>query len=108
MGECLPQHPLPETGSPANHERGAREFLKFLQNIDKARPARSDIHLMLNNYATDKTPNRSDRVIAAYGLCATKDCGSPNGKGRARKRAFQRAQADLVIFRHIRLNLKKR
>ena len=41
----------------SNHERGAKEFLKFLRNIDKAVPARSDIHLVLDNYATRKTPD---------------------------------------------------
>ena len=37
-------------------ERGAKEFLKFLRSIDKAVPARSDVHLILDNYATHKTP----------------------------------------------------
>lgn len=30
--------------------------LKFLRNINKALPARRDIHLILNNYGTHKTP----------------------------------------------------
>ncbi len=43
ISECLPGH-------------RAREFLKFLRNIDKAVPAGRDLHLILNNYATHKTP----------------------------------------------------
>jgi hypothetical protein len=34
----------------------AKEFLKFLRQIDKAVPARHDVHLVLDNYATHKTP----------------------------------------------------
>lgn len=44
IGECLPRH-------------RAKEFLKFLRNIDKAVPARRDVHLVLDNYATHKTPD---------------------------------------------------
>ena len=55
IGECLPRHPLPGSGLLANHERGAKEFLKFLRSIDKAVPARRDVHLILDNYATHKT-----------------------------------------------------
>ena len=36
IGDCMPRHPLPGSGLPANHERGAKEFLKFLRQIDKA------------------------------------------------------------------------
>jgi transposase len=43
IGDCMSRH-------------RAREFLKFLRNIDKAVPARRDIHLILDNYATHKTP----------------------------------------------------
>ena len=43
IGECMPRH-------------RAKEFLKFLRQIDKAVPARRDIHLILDNYATHKTP----------------------------------------------------
>jgi transposase len=43
IGECLPRH-------------RAKEFRKFLRSIDKAVPARSDVHLILDNYATHKTP----------------------------------------------------
>ncbi len=32
-------------------------FLKFLRNIDKAVPAHRDVHLLLDNYATHKTPD---------------------------------------------------
>ncbi len=34
----------------------AEEFLKFLHQIAKAVPARRDVHLVLDNYATHKTP----------------------------------------------------
>lgn len=44
IGDCMPRH-------------RAKEFLKFLRQIDKAVPARSDIHLVLDNYATHKTPD---------------------------------------------------
>jgi transposase len=44
IGDCMSRH-------------RAKEFLKFLRNIDKAVPARSDIHLVLDNYATHKTPD---------------------------------------------------
>jgi len=43
IGDCMSRH-------------RAREFLKFLRNIDKAVPARRDIHLIVDNYATHKTP----------------------------------------------------
>ena len=43
IGECMPRH-------------RAKEFLKFLRQIDKAVPARRDVHLVLDNYATHKTP----------------------------------------------------
>ena len=44
IGECLPRH-------------RAKEFLKFLHNIDKAVPGKRDVHLVLDNYATHKTPD---------------------------------------------------
>jgi transposase len=43
IGDCQPRH-------------RAREFLKFLRNIDKAVPGNRDVHLVLDNYATHKTP----------------------------------------------------
>lgn len=43
IGECLPRH-------------RAKEFLKFLRNIDKVVPGKRDVHLVLDNYATHKTP----------------------------------------------------
>jgi len=33
-----------------------QEFLRFLKTIDKATPAEVDLHLVLDNYATHKTP----------------------------------------------------
>ena len=43
IGECLPRH-------------RAREFLRFLRRIDRAVLKPRDIHLVLDNYATHKTP----------------------------------------------------
>jgi len=43
IGDCMPRH-------------RAKEFLKFLRQIDKAVPAQRDVHLVLDNYATHKTP----------------------------------------------------
>lgn len=43
IGKCYPRH-------------RAREFLSFLGEIDAAVPADLDIHLVMDNYATHKTP----------------------------------------------------
>lgn len=43
IGECVPRH-------------RAKEFLAFLRKIDQETPARLDLHLILDNYATHKTP----------------------------------------------------
>jgi transposase len=43
IGECLPRH-------------RAREFLKFLRRIDRDVPKSHEVHLVLDNYATHKTP----------------------------------------------------
>ena len=43
IGECLPRH-------------RAKEFLRFLRRIDRAVLKPSDVHLVLDNYATHKTP----------------------------------------------------
>ena len=43
IGECLPRH-------------RAREFLRFLRRIDRAVLKPRDVHLVLDNYATHKTP----------------------------------------------------
>lgn len=43
IGECLPRH-------------RAKEFLKFLRRIDRAVPGKREVHLVLDNYATHKTP----------------------------------------------------
>ncbi len=43
IGECMPRH-------------RAREFLSFLRRIDRAVKKPRDIHLVLDNYATHKTP----------------------------------------------------
>jgi transposase len=56
IGDCMPRHPLPGSGLPANHERGAKEFLTFLRRIDRAVLKPRDIHLVLDKDATHKTP----------------------------------------------------
>jgi transposase len=38
------------------HERGAKEFLRFLRRIDRAVIKPRDVHLVLDNHATHKTP----------------------------------------------------
>ena len=43
IGECMPRH-------------RAREFLAFLRRIDRAVLKPRDVHLVLDNYATHKTP----------------------------------------------------
>lgn len=43
IGDCMPRH-------------RAREFLSFLRRIDRAVTKPRDIHLVLDNYATHKTP----------------------------------------------------
>ena len=43
IGDCLPHH-------------RAREFLRFLRRIDRAVLKPRDVHLVLDNYATHKTP----------------------------------------------------
>jgi transposase len=43
IGECAPRH-------------RADEFLAFLKKIDRETPAHLDLHLILDNYATHKTP----------------------------------------------------
>lgn len=43
IGECMPRH-------------RAKEFLKFLRRIDRAVLGPRDIHAVLDNYATHKTP----------------------------------------------------
>jgi transposase len=43
IGECLPRH-------------RTKEFLRFLRRIDRAVPKSCEVHLVLDNYATHKTP----------------------------------------------------
>jgi transposase len=43
IGECMPRH---------RHS----EFLRFLRRLDRETPAELDLHLILDNYATHKTP----------------------------------------------------
>jgi transposase len=43
IGDCMPRH-------------RAKEFLKFLRRIDRAVLGEREVHLVLDNYATHKTP----------------------------------------------------
>ena len=43
IGECMPRH-------------RSKEFLAFLKKISRETPAHLDLHLILDNYATHKTP----------------------------------------------------
>ena len=43
IGECLPRH-------------RAKEFLRFLRRIDRSVPGSREVHLVLDNYATHRTP----------------------------------------------------
>jgi transposase len=43
IGECLPRH-------------CAKEFLRFLRRINRAAKESREVHLVLDNYATHKTP----------------------------------------------------
>src|SRR6266852_1154303 len=43
IGTCMPRH-------------RAREFLRFLNRVDQKTPAGLDLHLIVDNYATHKTP----------------------------------------------------
>lgn len=48
----------------AHHRRHTHvEFLKFLKTIDAAVPAGLDLHLVLDNYATHKTPKVKDWLV---------------------------------------------
>jgi transposase len=44
IGDCMPRH-------------RAKEFLKFLRRIDRAVKGKREVHLVLDNYATHKTPD---------------------------------------------------
>jgi transposase len=52
IGECMPRH-----------RHG--EFLRFLKRIDRETPAELDLHLIVDNYATHKTP-RVKRWLKAH------------------------------------------
>ena len=44
IGDCMPQH---------RHQ----EFIRFLKRIDQQTPSETDLHLIVDNYATHKHPN---------------------------------------------------
>lgn len=45
-----------------------REFLQFLNTIDANAPANLDVHLILDNYGTHKTPRCTAGVLAIRGF----------------------------------------
>lgn len=48
----------------AHHRRHTHvEFLKFLKTIDAAVPTDLDLHLVLDNYTTHKTPKVKDWLV---------------------------------------------
>ena len=51
---CLPL--LPTTPARMTHDYVRQEFLRFLKLIDAAVPSGLELHLVLDNYATHKTP----------------------------------------------------
>ena len=51
---CLPL--LPTTPARVTHDYVRQEFLRFLKLIDAAVPSGLELHLVLDNYATHKTP----------------------------------------------------
>jgi DDE superfamily endonuclease len=63
IGECLARH-------------RANEFLAFLKKIDREIPTHLDLHLILDNYATHKTP-AVKRWLAALKPNKPFECARP-------------------------------
>jgi hypothetical protein len=60
IGECMPR-------------RCHREFLRFLNTIDERTSPNLDLHLIVNNYATHKTPAVKRRLKRHYAfICASR------------------------------------
>ena len=72
IGACMPRH---------RH----REFLRFLKLIDRNTPAGLDLHLVVDNYATHKTPavKRWLKAHARFHLHFTPTSASWLNHGRA-------------------------
>jgi hypothetical protein len=74
----------------AQHYRRHRhqEFLRFLKLIDAAVPNGLDLHLVLDNYATHKTPQASLALLAPVYADVRSESSLPrpgsNGSGRER------------------------
>ena len=57
VGKCYKRHPLPGSAFARQMSReGAKEFLDFLKELDRNLPEGPDVHLVMDNYATHKTP----------------------------------------------------
>ena len=57
IGKCYKRHPLPGSAFPRQMSReGATKFLDFLKEIGQRMPEGRDVHSVMDNYATHKTP----------------------------------------------------
>ena len=56
IGDCMPRH-------------RRREFLRFLEQIDKETPADLELHLILDNYATHKTADARRPGLSGLSSC---------------------------------------
>ena len=57
VGQCQPRH---------RHQ----EFLKFLRLLDREFPGKRELHLILDNYGTHKTPGSASLAEEASALCS--------------------------------------
>ena len=55
IGECMPRH-------------GSQEFIRFLKKIDRETPAELDLHLIVDNYSTHKSPPVQELAGAAQAV----------------------------------------
>ena len=57
IGKCDKRHPLPGSAFATQMSReGATAFLDFLKERDRHMPESPDVHLVMDNHATHKTP----------------------------------------------------
>lgn len=74
IGECHRRHP-------------SQEFLQFLETIDAAVPAALDVHLIVDNYGTHKTPRvrrwfaRHPRFHVHFTPTSARRAGKAAGRG---------------------------
>jgi transposase len=89
IGECQPRH-------------RAKEFLKFLRRIDRHVPKAREVHLVLDNYATHKTPEVTAwlakhprfrmhfTLFQLHGAAARRNTSPPTSSGRRTMRPTPR------------------